>query len=102
MSQKIVAWHRFVRYIPAGNEGEVAYGEPIVQGDQVNDIAKLAAEGNLKVRVLRGPDPLSAKPTGEEATVGRLLGPLEPKDVRIVRCIGLNYKTHSMIFLYTP
>lgn len=97
MPPKIVAWDRLVRYVPAGNGGEVAYGEPILQDYEVNDIAKLAAEGRLRVRELRGSDPLSAEPTGEEATVGKLLGPLEPKDVRILRCIGLNYKTHSMI-----
>jgi hypothetical protein len=25
------------------------------------------------------------------------LGPLEPTDVPIIRCIGLNYKTHSTL-----
>ena len=95
MSQQLVAWNRFVRYVPEGNTGEISYGEPILEDFEVNDISRLAAEGQLKVRVLHGSGPLSAKPTGEEATVGKLLGPLEPKDVRIVRCIGLNYKTHS-------
>jgi hypothetical protein len=95
MAEKLIAWDRLVRYIPVGDRDKIAYGEPILQDDEANEIANLAAAGKLRVRVLHGSDPLSARPTGEEAIVWKLLGPLEPKDVRIVRCIGLNYKTHS-------
>lgn len=96
MSQQLVAWKRLVRYLPDGSEGDPSYGEPILGDSEINDVSTLAANGKLRVRVLRGSDPLSAEPTGEEATVGKLLGPLEVKDVRYIRCIGLNYKTHSM------
>jgi hypothetical protein len=59
------------------------------------DIDELAASGKLRVKVLEGATPVEAKHTGDEDEVKKLLGPLTPKDVAIVRCIGLNYKTHS-------
>ncbi len=95
MSSKLVAWDRLVRYIPENRAGEIRYGEPILQSPD-EDVASLASSGKLQVRILEGPDPLSAVPTGRIHTVKELLGPLEPKDVPIIRCIGLNYKTHSM------
>jgi hypothetical protein len=33
--------------------------------------------------------------TDEVVTVHKLLGPLTKEDVPILRCVGLNYKTHS-------
>jgi hypothetical protein len=47
------------------------------------------------VKVLEGNDFLSAALTGEEDIVRELLGPLRPQDVPIIRCIGINYMTHS-------
>lgn len=89
----ITAWKRLIRYVSA-QDGSVKYGEPIVSEDKP-DIDALAQKGGLKVKVLAGESPLLAKPTGEEDEVKQLLGPLEPKDVPIVRCVGLNYRTHS-------
>ncbi|KAN0116947.1 hypothetical protein V8E51_002924 [Hyaloscypha variabilis] len=48
------------------------------------------------VRVCKGDNPFSATPTETIATVELLLGPLRPLDVPIIRCIGLNYKTHIL------
>ncbi|EXJ66679.1 5-carboxymethyl-2-hydroxymuconate isomerase [Cladophialophora psammophila CBS 110553] len=95
MSSKLVAWDRLVRYIPEKGANEVRYGEPILE-DPDADVASLASTGNLQVRVLEGFDPLKAIPTGQLDTVKELLGPLEPKDVPIIRCVGLNYKTHIL------
>lgn len=89
----ITAWNRLIRYVSA-KDGSIKYGEPIVSDDKP-DIDALAQKGGLKVRVLQGETPILAKPTGEEDEVKTLLGPLEPKDVPIVRCVGLNYRTHS-------
>ena len=89
----ITAWKRLIRYVSA-KDGSVKYGEPIVSEDKP-DIDALAQKGGLKVKVLAGESPLLAKPTGEEDEVKQLLGPLTPKDVPIVRCVGLNYRTHS-------
>ncbi|KAK5134584.1 hypothetical protein LTR08_006370 [Meristemomyces frigidus] len=87
-------WDRLVRYVSA-KDGKVRYGEPIVSGSKP-DIDELALKGGLKVKVLEGATPLQAAPTGEEDEVKELLGPLTPKDVPIIRCTGLNYKTHIL------
>lgn len=92
----LTAWDRLVRYVSA-KDGKVRYGEPIVS-DSKPDIDQLAQDGKLEVTVLDGPNPLQAKPTGEQDQVKQLLGPLTPKDVPLIRCIGLNYKTHSTLF----
>jgi len=89
----LTKWDRLVRYVSA-KDGKVRYGEPIVS-EEKPDIDGLALKGGLKVKVLDGATPLQAAPTGEEDEVKELLGPLTPKDVSVVRCTGLNYKTHS-------
>lgn len=89
----LTKWDRLVRYVSA-KDGKTKYGDPVVSGDKP-DIDDLAQKGGLKVRVLEGPTPIQAAPTGEEDEIKELLGPLTPKDVPIVRCTGLNYKTHS-------
>ena len=91
----ITQWDRLIRYVSA-KDGKVRYGEPIVSGSKP-DIDGLAQSGSLRVKVLEGPSPLRAKPNGEEDEVKQLLGPLTPNDVPIIRCTGLNYKTHSKI-----
>ena len=92
MAPNLVAWNRLVRFNDA--EGKVRYGEPILERDDA-DIAALARDGKLKVKVCEGSGPLSCSPTDEEAKVEKLLGPLESKDVPLIYCIGLNYKAHS-------
>lgn len=89
----LTSWDRFVRYI-SDKDGKVRYGEPIVS-DSKPDIDQLAQDGKLEVKVLEGPNPLEAQPTGEHDKVKQLLGPLTAKDVPIIRGVGLNYKTHS-------
>ena len=89
----LTAWDRLVRYVSA-KDGKIRYGEPIVS-DSKPDIDQLAQDGKLEVKILEGANPIEAKPTGEQDSVKQLLGPLTPKDVPIIRCIGLNYKTHS-------
>ncbi|KAK4570476.1 hypothetical protein LTR86_002556 [Recurvomyces mirabilis] len=87
-----VAWDRLVRYI-SGNDGMEHYGQPILSSAN-EDIGLLARDGKLKVLECDGNNALDAKPTRREDQVKRLLGPLQPKEVPIIRCIGLNYKTH--------
>lgn len=89
----LTAWDRLVRYVSA-KDGKIRYGEPIVS-DSKPDIDQLAQDGKLEVKILDGPNPIEARPTGEQDTVKQLLGPLTAKDVPIIRCVGLNYKTHS-------
>ena len=84
-----------MRYVSA-KDGKIRYGEPIVS-DAKPDIDQLAQDGKLEVKILDGPTPVHAKATGEQDIVKQLLGPLTPKDVPIIRCVGLNYKTHSKL-----
>jgi hypothetical protein len=86
-------WDRLVRYVSA-KDGQVRYGEPIL--DSTDDIDKqITAGAAIKVRVLKGSSALTAVPTDEEDEIQQLLGPLSPVEVPIVRCTGLNYKSHS-------
>ena len=93
-----LAWDRLIRYVSA-TDGQIRYGEPILEPTEVEDIAQLAAEGKLKVKVLEGTDPVSVERTDNVDTVKTLLGPIEPKNTPIFRCIGLNYKSHSKVTL---
>ena len=93
----LTAWLRLVRYISA-KDGKIRYGEPITS-EEKPDIDQMAQDGKLEVKILEGPNPIQAQPTGEQDTVKQLLGPLTPKDVPIIRCTGLNYKTHSKLTL---
>jgi len=87
----LTKWDRLIRYV--SKDGSIKHGEPIV--DAKADIDDLAQKGSLKVKVLEGSDFVSMAPTGQEDEVKELLGPLTPKDVAVIRCTGLNYKTHS-------
>ncbi|KJX96549.1 fumarylacetoacetate hydrolase domain-containing protein 2 [Zymoseptoria brevis] len=87
-----VQWSRLVRYIDTN--GNTGYGEPQVSAG--SDILQLAQDGKLQVKVLKGDSALTATPTEEVQTVKALLSPLTPQEVPIVRCIGLNYKTHIL------
>jgi hypothetical protein len=87
------AWDRLIRYVSA-QDGTIKLGEPIVT-EQHPDLDALALSGHLKVKVLSGPTPFQATHTGDEDQVKQLLGPLTPEDVPSIRCIGLNYRSHS-------
>ncbi|OQO07452.1 hypothetical protein B0A48_07149 [Cryoendolithus antarcticus] len=87
-----VSWDRLVRYISANDDKE-RYGEPIVEGTNL-DIAAAARDGRLKVNILEGDSPLTVQATDQTDQVKTLLGPLREEDVPIIRCIGLNYKSH--------
>ena len=89
----LTSWKRLVRYVSA-QDGIVRYGEPITDLPTTN-IDELANTGTLEVEILEGLDFVSAKPTGRRDQVKQLLGPLKPSDVPVIRCIGLNYKSHS-------
>jgi 2-keto-4-pentenoate hydratase/2-oxohepta-3-ene-1,7-dioic acid hydratase in catechol pathway len=92
MASKLIAWDRLVRYVSA-SDGTVKYGQPILNSPDV-DVAALAKEGKLEVHVAEGGSPLAAQPGSQKDQVKSLLGPFRVEDVPIIRCIGLNYKTH--------
>jgi hypothetical protein len=74
---------------------QARYGEPIQADADEDDVAELARTGNLQVRVSSGSDALSAIPTDRIEAVNTLLSPLDTKEVPILICVGLNYKSHS-------
>jgi len=80
--------------VPIDDESQIRHGQPILESGN-EDIAALVEKGELKVRVLEGDDFVKLADTGRTEVVGNLLGPLAESDVSIIRCIGLNYKTHS-------
>lgn len=88
----LVGWKRLIRY--QAQDGLIKFGEPIVNGSST-DILKLVADGKLEVNVLEGQDFVSAVPTGRKEHVKTILSPLSVEDVPFIRCVGLNYRSHS-------
>ena len=86
-------WSRLVRYV--NSEGLVRYGEPILEDGQENSVHELANSGRLEVRICEGNRALDASAGSKSEKVSKLLGPLTPEEVPIIRCIGLNYRSHS-------
>ncbi|KAK1985288.1 hypothetical protein LZ30DRAFT_650055 [Colletotrichum cereale] len=90
-----VAWKRLIRFV--ATDGRVLRGEPILPNGEF-DLGDTTEETNLKAKVIVGSDIYDTsgetKVTDEIVVVKKLLGPLAPEDVPILRCIGLNYATH--------
>lgn len=89
------AWQRLIRFV--ATDGRTLYGEPILPSPDF-DLGNTTAGTGLKAKVIAGTDLFdttgATKVSEEVVTVQKLLGPLAQEDVPIVRCIGLNYKTH--------
>lgn len=92
----LVVWKRLIRFI--ATDGRMLYGEPLLPspgfnaGQPLNDV-------KLEAKVVQGQDMYdtvgATKVTDEVAVVKKISVPLTPRDVPILRCIGLNYATHS-------
>jgi hypothetical protein len=92
-------WSRIIRYVSAIDD-KVKLGEPIIsenllEGSREIDLGQLAENGTLEVMAFEGSDIFSISCVTGKDKVKRILGPLDSKDVPIIRCIGLNYKSHS-------
>ena len=91
-----VAWGRLIRFV--ATDGRTLHGEPILPSPDF-DLGQTTEETALKAKVVSGTDIYNTtgatKVTDEIVTVRRLLGPFDPSTVPIIRCIGLNYKSHS-------
>ena len=88
-----MVWDRSIRFLD--EEGKLRYGEP--QIESFEDLTRLLHAGTLTAHELVGEDLFSASPTDKVLRVKKLLGPLGPEDVPILRCVGLNYATHSTL-----
>lgn len=79
-------------------DGRVLYGEPIMP-DPDFDLGITTEQTGLEAKIIQGEDLYdttgATRVTEEVVLVKRLLGPLAQKDVPILRCIGLNYASHS-------
>jgi hypothetical protein len=73
-------------------------GQPVLPHENF-DVGSLKADDNLKAHVITGDDVFatdgSTKVTDELVTVEKIVGPLTPLQVPILRCVGLNYAKHS-------
>ncbi|KAG4292518.1 5-carboxymethyl-2-hydroxymuconate isomerase [Fusarium proliferatum] len=83
-------WSRLIRFLD--DEDQVCLGDAVVNPAQ--DLASLLEAGSLTAEILAGNNIFDAKPTGKKVLVKSLLGPLTPRDVPILRCVGLNYAKH--------
>jgi 2-keto-4-pentenoate hydratase/2-oxohepta-3-ene-1,7-dioic acid hydratase in catechol pathway len=91
MTASTTSWKRFIRFI--GPDGKVYRGEPLCS--PAVDIGKLASSGQpLEAKVIAGDNIFSAIVTEQILEVKKLLGPLTPSEVPIIKCVGLNYMKH--------
>ncbi len=95
-----VSWSRLIRFTPSSDPNTIFYGEPLGDANALDDIGNLAEAGRLEAAIIEvdGSGPLSdsAKVTKRIEKVGRLLGPLGIEHCTDIKCIGLNYRKHSM------
>ncbi|KAI1245125.1 hypothetical protein MGN70_012014 [Eutypa lata] len=85
-----MAWTRLIKF--QDEDGFIRHGEPLI--DSPEDLGRLLETGNLTAHELVGQDLLSMRLTEKIFHVKKLVGPLDPKDVPILRCVGLNYAKH--------
>ncbi|KAL4875578.1 hypothetical protein BJY04DRAFT_223930 [Aspergillus karnatakaensis] len=81
------AFSRLIRFL--AKDGMVHYGDAILPAG-VTDIAQAT-----RARVIRGDIFGQHQVTDQVAEVKQLLAPLARKDIRTVRCLGLNYEQHA-------
>ncbi|ROW10924.1 hypothetical protein VMCG_01019 [Cytospora schulzeri] len=97
------AWQRLIRFV--ATDGGIYYGEPLMPSPDF-DMGSTTEDTQLQAKVIQGEDLYDTsgvtKVTDKIVTVKKLLGPLAPRDVPILRCIGLNYAKHSNALPKTP
>ncbi|KAF9691705.1 hypothetical protein EKO04_010192 [Ascochyta lentis] len=90
-----VAWTRLIRFV--ATDGRILRGEPILPSPDF-DLGHTTEKTKLQARVIVGDDIYDTtgktKVSDEIVQVKKLLGPLAPPEVPILRCVGLNYLTH--------
>lgn len=88
-------WNRLIRFVAA--DSKIYFGEPVI-ADATVTVDKLLENGALEAKVIKG-DIFAedAIISDEVVKVVQLLGPLTVEQVPIIKCVGLNYKTHSKL-----
>ncbi|KAK4193684.1 hypothetical protein QBC35DRAFT_479936 [Podospora australis] len=89
-----MSFERLVRFVPKGDDSKILIGEPT---DKSIDVGLAVRKGeDVEVKVYSGKSVLDfGSPTGETATIGRILSPVTAEEAGTIRCIGLNYKRHA-------
>jgi len=86
-----MSWERLIRF--RNESGQQRFGEPIIK--DADELEALLAKGELFANEFKGSGPFDLETTGQKTKVVKLLGILEPTDVPIIKCVGLNYMKHS-------
>ncbi|CDK26263.1 unnamed protein product [Kuraishia capsulata CBS 1993] len=95
----MVAWKRLIRFV--AEDGKIYQGQPI--GSPSEDIGKLFSEGaKIQANVITGDIFHDAIVTEQILEVKKLLGPLTPAQVPLLKCVGLNYMKHIREANRTP
>lgn len=89
----MASWERLIRF--EDEAGNVQFGEPLFGSNDPSLINELADRGELEARCLVGSDLFSLSASTEVVKVKKLVTLLSPRDVPIVKCVGLNYMKHS-------
>lgn len=87
-------WKRLIRFKDAS--GAIRFGEPDVY--DASQVQGLVEQGKLEATGFEGSDPFDLQPTAQKYAVKEVLGILEPDNVPLIKCIGLNYMKHSMYY----
>ncbi|OHW90141.1 5-carboxymethyl-2-hydroxymuconate isomerase [Colletotrichum incanum] len=85
-----MSWNRLIRFV---DDNDIEhFGEPQIQDE--SNLTTLLDKSDLWAIVYDGASPVSPLVKGERVHVKALKPLLTPKDVPIIRCIGLNYVKH--------
>ncbi len=90
-----MTWSRLIRFID--DAGRETFGEPCIDGDQ--EFETLLNSNALWAIEMTGQTAVSQMSQGKKVHVKELRPLLQPSDVPIIRCIGLNYIKHSKVLV---
>ncbi|KAK2017535.1 hypothetical protein LZ32DRAFT_576431 [Colletotrichum eremochloae] len=85
-----MSWNRLIRFVD--DNGAEHFGEPQIQDE--SELAAILDKGDLWAVIYDGASPVAPLTKGERVHVKEVKPLLTPKDVPIIRCIGLNYVKH--------
>lgn len=85
------SWTRLLRFLD--DDGNETFGEPVIGTEK--ELDELVARNDLYAIEYKGHSPVSQLAKGDEIHVKEVLNLLQPSDVPIIKCIGLNYIKHS-------
>lgn len=88
-----MSWSRLIRFVD--QNGHTMFGEPCIETS--SELTELIEKKELYALKFTGESPFELSGPGEKVLVDHLLPILTPRDVPIIKCIGLNYMKHSKV-----